>query len=286
MANVPNIKLANGVEMPQEGFGVYQVPDFDQCKQAVLDALKAGYRHIDTAQAYGNEEAVGAAIKESGVDRHDIFITTKVWLNAFGDGTAEASIQESMKKLGTDYLDLVLLHQPFGDYYGAYRDLEKMYKAGTLRAIGVSNFYPRVYVDLALHADVKPLVNQVETHVFDQERGLRPWLKKYGAAIESWGPLAEGQNGLFTDPTLTKIGQNYGKTPAQVALRFLAQDGVIIIPKSVHADRMAENLDIWDFQLSDDEMATIKKMDTAKSIFIDHTTPEAAEQFYSWTNGF
>lgn len=285
MSDIPNIKLANGVEMPQEGFGVYQIRDFDQCKQSVLDALKAGYRHIDTAQVYGNEEAVGAAIKESGIDRHDIFITTKVWLNAFGDGKAKASLQESMKKLGTDYIDLVLLHQSFGDYYGAYRDLEKMYKAGTLRAIGVSNFYARNYVDLALHASVKPMVDQMETHIFRQERDLRPWLKKYGAKLEAWGPLAEGQNGIFTNPTLTKVGQKYGKTAAQVALRFLAQDGVIIIPKTVHADRMAENIDIWDFTLTDEEMNTLKNMDQNQTIFLDHLTPRAAELFYGWTGG-
>jgi diketogulonate reductase-like aldo/keto reductase len=278
--NIPNVKLNNGVEMPVEGFGVYQVPDFDECKQAVLDALDSGYRAIDTAQAYDNEEAVGAALKETDVPREDIFVTTKVWVTNYSN--ARASVEESLEKLGLDYIDLVLLHQPFADYYAAYRDLEALYKEGKIRAIGVSNFYPDRLIDLINNVEVTPAVDQVETHVFNQQVEAQKYMEKYGVQIESWGPFAEGKNHLFTDPTLTEIGQKYGKSAAQVALRYLVQRNVVIIPKSVHKERMQQNLDIFDFELTSDDMDKILALDTKKPLFMDHEAPETVEMFMSW----
>ncbi|MEK0306004.1 aldo/keto reductase [Bifidobacterium favimelis] len=276
---IATVKLNNGVEMPMEGFGVYQIRDFDQCKQAVLDALEVGYRSIDTAQAYGNEEAVGAAIAQSGIKREEIFLTTKVWISDYGYDKARESVLRSLDKLGTDHLDLTLLHQPFNDYYGAYRALEDLYDQGKTRAIGVSNFYADRYVDLVKFNRVVPAVNQLETHVFQQRRTDRKYLDKYGTQIESWGPFAEGLGGMFTNPVLTRVGQAHGKTAAQTALRFLVQDGVVIIPKTVHKERMQENLDIWDFALTGAEMEAIRGLDQGRSLFMDHESPETVEDF-------
>ncbi|KJW13311.1 aldo/keto reductase [Levilactobacillus spicheri] len=274
-----SVTLNNGVQMPQEGFGVYQIHDAATCQQAVLSALAAGYRSIDTAQAYGNEAAVGAALQQSSVDRHDIFLTSKIWLSNYGYEAAKASIDESLKKLQTDYLDLMLLHQPYCDVYGAYRALEEAYDAGKIRAIGVSNFYPDRLVDLALNARIVPAVNQVETHVFDQQVAATQVMAKYGVQIEAWAPLAEGAHDLFTQPVLTRIGRAHQKTAAQVALRYLLQRGVVIIPKSTHADRIAENLAIWDFTLSPTELDQIRALDTGKSVFLDHRDPAMVEEF-------
>ena len=274
-----SVTLNNGVQMPQEGFGVYQIHDAATCQQAVLSALAAGYRSIDTAQAYGNEAAVGAALQQSSVDRHAIFLTSKIWLSNYGYEAAKASIDESLKKLQTDYLDLMLLHQPYCDVYGAYRALEEAYDAGKIRAIGVSNFYPDRLVDLALNARIVPAVNQVETHVFDQQIAATQVMAKYGVQIEAWAPLAEGAHDLFTQPVLTRIGRTHQKTAAQVALRYLLQRGVVIIPKSTHADRIAENLAIWDFTLSPTELDQIRALDTGKSVFLDHRDPATVEEF-------
>lgn len=280
MVKIPNVKLNNGVLMPQEGFGVYQVPDYEQCKQAVKDALSVGYRAIDTAQGYQNEDAVGDAIAESGIDRKDIFITTKVWISNFGYEKTLDSVNESLKKLKTDYLDLVLIHQPVADYYSAYHALEKLYKDGKIRAIGVSNMDPAKYVDFIMNNEVKPAVNQVETHVFNQQKTLRKYMNENDTQIESWAPFAEGKNNLFSNEVLNSIGNKYDKSPAQVALRFLAQSGVVIIPKSTHIERMKENIDIWDFELTDDEMNKISDLDLDKSLFLDHSNPETIK----WLN--
>ena len=273
--------LSNGVEMPQMGYGVYQVTP-EECERCVTDAISVGYRMIDTAQAYHNEEAVGRAWKKSGVSRDEIFLVSKVWISNYGDGQTMKSIDESLRKLQTDHIDLMLLHQPFCDRYGAYRDLEKAYKAGKLRAIGVSNFAPDQLVDLAANMEIAPMVDQVETHVFNQQREARGFMDEIGTHIMSWGPLAEGRNGLFTNPVLAGIGRKYGRTAAQVALRWLLQSGVIIIPKSTHKERMVENLDIFEFQLSDEDMAEIAKLDTGKSLFLDHHSGATAKQFMEW----
>ena len=275
------VKLSNGVEMPIEGYGVYQV-DPAECERCVSDALKVGYRMIDTAQAYHNEEGVGAAIAKSGIPREDIFIVSKVWISNYGYEKAKASIDESLRKLGTDYIDLMLLHQPFCDRYGAYRALEEAYKEGKLRAIGVSNFYPDHLIDLASNVEIPPMVNQVETHVFDQQIQAQKYMEEYGCRIMSWGPLAEGRNNFFTNPVLEAIGAKYGKSVAQVALRWLTQRGVIIIPKSVHVERMEQNLDIFDFTLSNEDMEEIAKLDTGKSLFFDHHDGEVTKMFMGW----
>lgn len=275
------VKLSNGVEMPIEGYGVYQV-DPAECERCVSDALKVGYRMIDTAQAYHNEEGVGAAIAKSGIPREELFIVSKVWISNYGYEKAKASIDESLRKLGTDYIDLMLLHQPFCDRYGAYRALEDAYKEGKLRAIGVSNFYPDHLIDLASNVEIPPMVNQVETHVFDQQIEAQKYMKEYGCQIMSWGPLAEGRNNFITNPVLEAIGKKYGKSVAQVALRWLTQRGVIIIPKSVHIERMEQNLNIFDFTLSNEDMAEIAKLDTGKSLFFDHHDPEVVKMFMGW----
>lgn len=275
------IKLNNGIEMPQIGYGVYQVSP-DKCERCVSDALKTGYRMIDTAQAYYNEEGVGRAVKNSGINRSDIFIVSKVWISNYGYEKAKASIDESLRKLQTDYIDLMLLHQPFCDRYGAYRALEDAYREGKLRAIGVSNFYPDHFIDLASNVDIVPAVNQVETHVFNQQTEAQKIMKEFGTHIMSWGPLAEGRNNLFSNETLTKTGNSHGKSVAQIALRWLIQRGVIIIPKSVHIERMEQNLDIFDFELSDEEMAEIATLDTGKSLFFDHHDAETTKLFMSW----
>lgn len=275
------IKLNNGIEMPQIGYGVYQVSP-DECERCVSDALKTGYRMIDTAQAYHNEEGVGRAVKNSGINRSDIFIVSKVWISNYGYEKAKASIDESLRKLQTDYIDLMLLHQPFCDRYGAYRALEDAYREGKLRAIGVSNFYPDHFIDLASNVDIVPAVNQVETHVFNQQTEAQKIMEEFGTHIMSWGPLAEGRNNLFSNETLTKTGNSHGKSVAQIALRWLIQRGVIIIPKSVHIERMEQNLDIFDFKLTDEEMAEIATLDTGKSLFFDHHDAETTKLFMSW----
>ncbi|MDD7507345.1 MAG: aldo/keto reductase [Prevotella sp.] len=275
------IKLSNGVLMPQMGYGVYQIEPED-CERCVIDAISVGYRMIDTAQAYLNEEAVGKAWRKSGVRREDLFLVNKVWHSNYGDGQTMKSIDESLRKLQTDYIDLMLLHQPFCDRYGAYRDLEKAYKAGKVRAIGVSNFFPDHLVDLAANMEIAPMVNQVETHVFDQQREARKYMDEIGTHIMSWAPLAEGQNNIFSDPVLTKIGEKYGKTAAQVALRWLLQSDVIIIPKTVHKSRMEENLNLFDFTLDADDMEAIALLDTGHSLFLDHHDGEVAKQFMEW----
>lgn len=275
------IKLNNGIEMPQIGYGVYQVSP-DECERCVSDALKTGYRMIDTAQAYHNEEGVGRAVKNSGINRSDIFIVSKVWISNYGYEKAKASIDESLRKLQTDYIDLMLLHQPFCDRYGAYRALEDAYREGKLRAIGVSNFYPDHFIDLASNVDIVPAVNQVETHVFNQQAEAQKIMEEFGTHIMSWGPLAEGRNNLFSNETLTKTGNRHGKSVAQIALRWLIQRGVIIIPKSVHIERMKQNLDIFNFELSDEEMAEIATLDTGKSLFFDHHDAETTKLFMNW----
>ena len=274
------VTLNNGVKMPILGYGVYQVTP-EECERCVLDAISVGYRSIDTAQAYANEEGVGNAIQKCGVPREELFITTKVWISNAGYEKAKASIEESLKKLQTDYIDLLLIHQPFGDYYGTYRAMEEAYKAGKLRAIGVSNFYPDRFVDIAHFAEIKPAVNQVETHVFQQQKQAREYMKKYGTQIESWGPFAEGKNDLFTNPALKEIGDAHGKTVAQTALRFLIQNGVVVIPKSTHKNRMEENLNVFDFSLTDAEMAQIEALDGAESLFFSHYDPQTVEWILS-----
>ncbi len=275
------IKLSNGVEMPMIGYGVYQV-DPAECERCVSDALKVGYRMIDTAQAYHNEEGVGAAIAKSGIPRDELFIVSKVWISNYGYEKAKASIDESLRKLGTEYIDLMLLHQPFCDRYGAYRALEEAYKGGKIRAIGVSNFYPDHLIDLANNVEIPPMVNQVETHVFDQQIEAQKYMEELGCQIMSWGPLAEGRNHFFTNPILEEIGKKYGKSVAQVALRWLLQRGVIVIPKSVHIERMEQNFNILDFTLNDKDMAEIAKLDTGKSLFFDHHDGEVTKMFMGW----
>ena len=275
------VVLNNGVKMPMLGYGVYQVTP-QEAERCVADALSVGYRMVDTAQAYGNEEGVGAAVKKSGLKREDVFLVSKVWISNYGYEKAKASIVESLRKLQSDYIDLMLLHQPFCDRYGAYRALEEAYREGKLRAIGVSNFYPDHLIDLAMNVDVKPMVNQVETHVFCQQRQAQKYMTEFGCQIMSWGPLAEGRNGLFTNSALAAIGRAHHKSVAQVALRFLLQSGIIIIPKSTHKERMAENLDILDFELTADEMKQIEGLDTGRSLFFDHHDPEVTKMFMGW----
>ena len=275
------VVLNNGVKMPMLGYGVYQVTP-QEAGRCVADALSVGYRMVDTAQAYGNEEGVGAAVKKSGLKREDVFLVSKVWISNYGYEKAKASIDESLRKLQSDYIDLMLLHQPFCDRYGAYRALEEAYREGKLRAIGVSNFYPDHLIDLAMNVDVKPMVNQVETHVFCQQRQAQKYMTEFGCQIMSWGPLAEGRNGLFTNSALAAIGRAHHKSVAQVALRFLLQCGIIIIPKSTHKERMAENLDILDFELTADEMKQIEGLDTGRSLFFDHHDPEVTKMFMGW----
>lgn len=274
--------LSNGVKMPILGFGVYQVPDLDECERVVSNAISVGYRSIDTAQAYMNEEAVGNAICKSGIAREEFFITTKIWISNYGYEKAKASLDASLAKLQTDYIDLVLLHQPFGDYYGAYRAMEEYYKAGKIKAIGISNFAPDRVADLAIFADVTPMVNQVETHVFNQQSNARKTMDEYGVQIESWGPFAEGRNDFFTNETLVAIGQKYQKSAAQVALRYLIQRDVIVIPKTVHKNRMEQNFDVFDFILTDDDMAEILKLDMGESQFFSHADPETVKMISSF----
>lgn len=272
------VTLSNGVKMPVLGYGVYQVTP-EECERCVLDALAAGYRLLDTAQSYFNEEQVGSAIRRSGVPREEIFLTTKVWVEHYGYEAAGDSVLESMRKLKTDYLDLVLLHQPFADYYGAYRALEELYEEGKIRAIGVSNFYPDRLVDLASFARIRPMVNQVEIHPYHQQQEAKHWMDKYGVQAEAWAPFGEGRGGLFRDSVLTEIGQKHGKTAAQVVLRWHLQRGVVVIPKSVRPERMRENIDVFDFALSAEEMERISALDQKQSAFFSHQDPNVVEWF-------
>ena len=271
------VTLNNGVKMPRVGFGVYQIADTKQCEQAVLDAIEVGYRLIDTAQSYGNEEAVGNAIKKSGVPRKELFITTKVWITNYGYNQTIASVEASLKKMQLDYLDLVLLHQPFNDYYGAYRALIDLYKKGKIKAIGVSNFYPDRLVDLALFNEVKPAVNQVEVNVFHQQIEAQTYNEKYGVQMEAWAPFAEGRNNMFSNPELQEIGNKYNKSIAQVILRWLVQRNIVPLAKSVKKTRMQENINIFDFELSDEDMQKISAMDKKESSFFSHYDPATIE---------
>ena len=272
------VKLNNGVKMPVLGYGVYQTPP-EQTEECVLDAIRIGYRSIDTAQAYGNEEGVGNALVKCGLPREEFFITTKVWISNAGYEKAKASIEESLKKLQVSYIDLLLIHQPFGDYYGTYRAMEEAYKAGKVRAIGVSNFYPDRYLDIHHFAEIKPAVNQVETHVFQQQKIAKEYMKKNGTQIESWGPFAEGKNDYFNNPVLKEIGASHGKSAAQAALRFLIQSDVVVIPKSTHKERMEENFNVFDFELTADEMAKVEALDGGESLFFSHHDPKTVEWF-------
>ena len=274
--------LSNGVKMPMEGFGVFQIPDEKECEQAVLNAIKTGYRLIDTAAAYFNETAVGNAIKSCGVSRKELFVTSKLWIQDAGYENAKKAFQTTLDKLGLDYLDLYLIHQPFGDYYGSWRAIEELYEAGKIRAIGVCNFYPDRLADLCVNAKIIPMVNQVELHPFFAQENALAVMREFGVQPQAWGPLAEGKHGIFTHPVLTKIGKKYGKTAAQVALKWNVQRGVVIIPKSTHIERMAENLDIWDFTLTDDEMAKINALDIGRSEIVDHFSAQTAK----WLNGW
>ena len=270
------LTLNNGVKIQQLGLGTWFIPD-DQAAEAVKAAVALGYRHIDTAQAYGNERGVGEGVRTCGVPREELFLTSKIWMSNASYEKAKASIDKSLHKLKTDYLDLMLIHQPFGDYYGAYRAMEEAYKEGKLRAIGVSNFYPDRLIDLCQFAEIAPMVNQVETHVFQQQRTAHEYMKKYGVQHEAWGPFAEGKKNCFTNPVLVEIGEKYGKTAAQTALRFLIQSDVVVIPKSTHKERMEQNLDVFDFSLSEADMEAIRTLDEGKSLFFDHYDPSTVE---------
>lgn len=272
------VQLNNGLKMPILGYGVYQVTK-EECERCVLDALKTGYRLIDTAQSYFNEEEVGNAIVKSGIPREEIFLTTKVWVEHYGYEETKKSVYESMQKLQTEYIDLMLLHQPFSDYYGAYRALEELYNEGVLKAIGVSNFYPDRLVDIANFANIVPMVNQVETHVLNQQTEAKKWMDKYEVQIEAWAPFGEGRGGLFENPVLTAIGKKYGKTSAQVMLRWNIQRGVVVLPKSTHIERMEQNFNVFDFALSDEDMAAIAALDTQTSSFFSHYDPNMVEWF-------
>ena len=272
------VTLSNGVKMPILGYGVYQVTK-EECERCVLDALKAGYRSIDTAQSYFNEEEVGTAIRKSGIPREELFLTSKVWIDNYGYEGCRRSVEESLRKLQTDYLDLMLLHQPFSDYYGAWRALEDLYHEGKLRAIGISNFYPDRMVDIASFARICPMVNQVETHPHNQQIAAKKYMDKYGVQIEAWAPFGEGREGLFENSTLKEIGEKYGKTTAQVMLRWHIQRGVVVIPKSTHYERMQENLNVFDFVLTDADMEKITSLDKNTSAFFSHSDPAMVEWF-------
>ncbi len=275
------VTLNNGIKMPLEGFGVFQVPDPAQCEQAVLEAIESGYRLIDTAAAYMNEEAVGAAVKKCGVPREELFITTKLWVQDASFEGARKAIEASLNKLGLTYIDLYLIHQPMGDYIGAYRAMEEAYREGKLRAIGICNFYPHRLADLCETVEVIPAVNQVELHPFFQQEDALALMKEYGVIPEAWGPFAEGKHGIFSHPVLTEIGKKYGKSAAQVALRWNVQRGVVVIPKSVHKERMEQNMNIWDFRLSDEDMSEIAKLDIGHSEIVDHSDPGFVRMLHS-----
>ena len=280
------LTLNTGAKMPQEGFGVFQIPDAEQCEQVVYDAIKTGYRLIDTSTAYGNVEAVGKgvarAIQDEIVTREELFITTKVWVTDMGtEEAAYQAVQASLERLHMDYADLILLHQPMNDYFAAYRVITKAYKEGLTKAIGVANFYPAILANFCEVAEVTPAVNQVELHPYFVQQGALENMKAYGVVPQAWGPLAEGKHGIFTDPELTAIGEKYGKTPAQVALRWNAQRGVSIIPKSVHVERMEQNIDIWDFSLTEEEMNTIAEKDLGHSEIVNHDDPAFVKFIYN-----
>jgi 2,5-diketo-D-gluconate reductase A len=272
------VTLNNGVEIPVLGFGVFQIPA-DQTEQAVLSALETGYRSLDTARSYLNEEAVGSAIAASGVPRDEMFVTTKLWVEDQGEEKARRAFESSLERLGLDNIDLFIIHQPFGDYYGSWRAMEKLNSEGLARAIGVSNFYPDRFVDLIEHNEIAPAVNQVECHPFFQRADYQELMRERGVQIESWGPFAEGRNNLFSDPTLSEIGVAHGKSVAQVVLRWLTQRGVVVVQKSVRPERMRENFDVFDFELTDEEMARIATMDRGESLFFDHHDPAVVSQF-------
>lgn len=267
------VTLNNGVKMPILGYGVYQVEP-DECERCVSDAVEAGYRLIDTAQAYCNEEGVGRAVKKSGIKRDEFFIVTKVWVSNAGYENAKKSIETSLSKLQTDYIDLLLIHQPFNDYYGTYRAMEEYYEKGLLKSIGVSNFYPDRFMDFSNFVKVKPMVNQMETHIFNQQKKLHEILKENKCQLMSWGPFAEGRNDFFNNTVLKSIGSKYGKTSAQTALRYLIQKNIVVIPKSTHKERMIENINVFDFSLSNDDMAALEKLDTENSLFFSHYDPD------------
>ncbi len=271
------ITLNNGIKMPKAGFGVFQIKDKNECVKVILDAIDAGYRLIDTAQSYGNEEAVGEAVTKTSVPREELFITTKVWISNYGYEKAKASVEESLKKMHLDYIDLVLLHQPFKDYYGAYHALEDLYKEGKIKAIGVSNFYPDRLVDLALDVDVKPAINQVEVNPFHQQDKALEYNNKYGVQLEAWAPFAEGKNGIFTNETLKEIGNKYNKSIGQVILRWLLQRGIVPLSKTVRKERMLENINIFDFELSEEDMKKIANLNTNTSSFFSHYDPATVE---------
>ena len=271
------VTLNNGVKMPKAGFGVFQVKDQEECTRSVLDAIDAGYRLIDTAQSYGNEEAVGKAIAQTSGPREELFLTTKVWISNYGYEKAKQSVLDSLEKMGLDYIDLVLLHQPFKDYYGAYRALEDLYKEGKIRAIGVSNFYPDRLVDLCLDAEIVPAVNQIEVNVFHQQIEAQKWNEKYGVQVEAWAPFAEGRNNMFSNPVLQEIGDQYHKSIAQVILRWLVQRNIVPLAKSVKKERMEQNIDIFDFELSGEDMKKIEALDEKTSSFFSHYDPATVE---------
>ena len=274
------VTLRNGVKMPQEGFGVFQIRDLDECERVVTDAIGAGYRLIDTAESYGNESAVGKAIAKSGVNRADLFISTKLWVTNTSYEGAKAAIDRSMENLGVDYLDLYLIHQAMGDYIGAWRAMTEAYKEGRIRAIGVCNFYPHRLADFCETVDELPAVNQVELHPFFQQENALSLMREYGVQPMAWAPFAEGKHGIFTHPVLTKIGEKYGKGAGQVALRWNMQRGVVVIPKSTHRERMEQNIDVFDFSLTDEEMAEIAALDIGHSEIIDHTDPRLVQALH------
>lgn len=275
------IILNNSVKMPVLGYGVFLV-DPIECERCVTDAIDTGYRMIDTAQAYYNEEGVGEAIKKSGIKREEFFLVTKIWITNSGEEKAEKSIEESLKKLKTDYVDLLLIHQPFGDYYGTYRAMEKAYREGKTRAIGISNFFADRYVDLCNFVEIKPMINQMETHIFQQQRQLREYMKKYDTKLMSWSPMARGENNIFENELLKNIGAKYNKTTAQIALRFLIREDIVIIPKSTHKERMEENFNIFDFELSDEDMNLLKGLDKKESLFVNHYDPKFVENIINY----
>jgi len=277
-----SMKLNNGIEMPILGFGVFQMNDLADCERSVIDALQIGYRLIDTAASYGNEEAVGKAIRHSGIPRQDIFVTTKLWVSDAGYDKAQSAFDRSLNRLGLDYIDLYLIHQPYGDVYGSWRAMEKLYRQGRIRAIGVSNFHPDRLIDLILHNEIKPAVNQIETHPFLQQTQTQKFLQEHNVQIESWGPFAEGRNNLFQNDVLRSIGQKHAKSVAQVVLRWLTQRGVIVIPKSARKERFAENFNVFDFQLSTEDMAAIATLETGKSAFFDHRDPAMVKMITSF----
>jgi 2,5-diketo-D-gluconate reductase A len=277
---IPTITLNNGVKMPVLGFGVYQIPA-EQTEQAVSDALAAGYRSLDTAAAYRNEQAVGRAIAAGGIPRSELFVTTKLWIQDAGEGNARRAFEASLERLGLDYVDLYLIHQPLGDYYSSWRTMQELNREGLAKAIGVSNFYPDRLVDLISNNEITPAVNQIETHPFHQRTADQELMREHGVQIESWGPFAEGQNNLFSDPVLGEIGAAHGKSIAQVVLRWLIQRDVIVIPKSVRPERMRENIDVFDFELADDDMARIAALDTRTTLFFDHADPEWVDRLNS-----